>query len=313
MQRREFLRNGLLLGAAGTAGLLGGVANGSSVSDVPKPAVAGDRLVLNVKGIDYPFRWCPAGTFLMGSPPTEKKIPWSRSIRETQHQVSLTRGFWMLETQVTQAMWESVIGSNPSHFKGEKLPVESVSWYDCQKFIEQLNAHLAGTPVPHLAGTPGTGYRFSLPTEAQWEYACRAGTTTPFNFGSVLNGDKANCAGNYPYGTSTKGKDLERTSDVGSYPANAWGLFDMHGNVYEWCSEWRSDWCSWYGPYPGDSVTDPVGPSFGLFRVLRGGSWYSGAEPCRSASRYDYLLSYRSKLFGVRVSLVRVESTEPDA
>ena len=232
----------------------------------------------------------------MGSPLSEP----GRCDDETQHQVSLTRGFWMLETQVTQAMWESVTGSNPSYFKGAKLPVESVSWYDCQRFIEQLNAHLAGIPVPDLAGTPGTGYHFSLPTEAQWEYACRAGTTTPFNFGCVLNGDKANCDGNIPYGTSTKGKYLKKTSEVGSYPANAWGLFNMHGNVWEWCSDW-------YGNYPGDSATDPVRPSSGSFRVLRGGGWHYNAGVCRSANRFFHDPSGRYFCYGVRLSLVRVE------
>jgi len=103
---------------------------------------AGDRMVLPIQGVEYAFRWCPARAFLMGSPPSEAE----RDDDETQHQVTLSRGFWMLETPVTQAMWESVMGSNPSYFKGDKLPVESVSWEDCQKFIEQLNAHLAGTP-----------------------------------------------------------------------------------------------------------------------------------------------------------------------
>jgi len=173
---------------------------------VPK---AGERFILNVNGIDYPFRWCPAGTFTMGSPASEA----DRGDDETQHQVTLSRGFWLLETQVTRGMWESVMGNNPSHFKGsKKLPVEQVSWRDCQGFIQKLNG---------LNIAP-SGFRFSLPTESQWEYACRAGTTTPFHFGSVLNGDKANCDGNNPYGTSTKGKYLEKTSKVGSYDKINW-------------------------------------------------------------------------------------------
>ena len=145
---------------------------------------------------------------------------------------------------------ERVVGNNPSRFKGIKRPVEQVSWEDSQQYIQKLNSLLAGTP-----GAP-SGFKFSLPTEAQWEYACRAGTTTPFNFGSVLNGDKANCNGNYPYGTTTKGKYLQKTTEVGSYPANAWGLFDMHGNVWEWCSDW-------YGNYPSGAVTDLIGASMG--------------------------------------------------
>ena len=251
---------------------------------------AGDRKVLTIKGVEYAFRWCPAGTFMMGSPANEAE----RVDDETQHQVTLTRGFWMLETQVTQVMWEGVMGCNPSYFKGAKLPVETVSWYDCQEFIEQLNAHSAGTP-----GAP-SGYRFSLPTEAQWEYACRAGTTTPFNFGGVLNGDKANCDGDYPCGTSAKGRYLGETSEVGSYPANAWGLFDMHGNVWDWCLDW-------YGDYPSGAVTDPTGASSGSDRVLRGGCWSYAAGDCRSAVRGSYDPSSWDDHFGVRVSLVRAE------
>ena len=250
----------------------------------------GERMTLTIKGVEYAFRWCPPGTFTMGSPPSED----GRNDNETQHQVTLSRGFWMLETEVTQAMWESVTGSNPSEFKGDKLPVERVSWDDCQEYITTLNALLAGTP-----GAP-SGYRFSLPTEAQWEYACRAGTTTPFHFGSVLNGDKANCCGDFPYGTSTKGQYLRKTSEVGSYPANAWGLFDMHGNVFEWCLDW-------YGDYPSGSVTDPTGVSSGSSRVLRGGGWSYDARFCRSADRSHNVPSSRYSDIGVRLSLVRAE------
>ena len=248
---------------------------------------AGTRMVLTIKGVEYPFSWCPAGTFMMGSPPTEAE----RIDGETQHQVTLTKGFWMLESEVTQEMWESVTGNNPSHFKGNsKLPVEMVSWEDCQESIRKFNA---------LNMAPA-GYRFSLPTEAQWEYACRAGTTTPFHFGSVLNGDKANCRGNYPYGTSTNGPYVEKTTVTGSYPANAWGLYDMHGNVWEWCWDW-------YGEYPNGNVTDPVGPPTGSGRVLRGGSWCDDARYCRSAYRGSNGPSGRGDAAGLRLSLVREE------
>ena len=248
---------------------------------------AGDRMVLPINGVEFPFRWCPPGTFTMGSPEDEA----NRDNDETQHQVTLSHGFWMLETPVTQKMWEKVTGSNPSRFNGAKFPVECVSWDDCQQFVEELN---------DLNVAP-SGYRFSLPTEAQWEYACRAGTTTPFNFGSVLNGDKANCDGNFPYGTSAEGQYLEKTSEVGEYPANAWGLFDMHGNVWEWCSDW-------YGDYPSGSVTNPVGASEGLARVLRGGGWLRNARHCRSAYRNcNDPLYYRRRYYGVRLSLVRVD------
>ena len=176
---------------------------------------------------------------------------------------------------------------------------ENVSWNDCQEFVKQLNDLNVAPP----------GYRFSLPTEAQWEYACRAGTTTPFNFGRVLNGDQANCDGiKHPYGTWTKGRYWGRTSEVQAYRANAWGLFDMHGNVWEWCLDR-------YGDYPGGSVTDPVGTSSGSPVVLRGGSWGNNARDCRSAFRSDYAKLCRSAFrganrgysIGVRLSLVPVE------
>jgi len=168
---------------------------------------AGERIELTINGVEYAFRWCPAGTFMMGDEPGEVSV-------------TLSRGFWMLETEVTQAMWASVMGNNPSNFKGVKLPVEQVSWNDCQEFIKKLN---------ELKAAPA-GFKFSLPTEAQWEYACRAGTTTAYHFGNTLTQQQANFGGN-------------QTKEVGSYPANAWGLKDMHGNVLEWCLD-----C--YGNYP---------------------------------------------------------------
>ena len=244
---------------------------------------AGERRVLTINEVKYPFRWCPAGTLMMGSPESEP----GRESDEQQHQVTLTRGFWLLETSVTQAMWEGVMGGNPSAFRGKNFPVECVSWENCQAFIQKLN---------DLKLAP-SGYRFSLPTEAQWEYACRAGTTTPFHFGSALNGDKANCAGNFPYGTEARGPSLNRTAEVGSYPANAWGLHDMHGNVWEWCLDWKGD-------YPNGDVTDTAGASTGSERVLRGGSWCSSAVACRSAYRYACNPTDMHFVDGLRLALV---------
>jgi formylglycine-generating enzyme required for sulfatase activity len=241
----------------------------------------GERMTLTINNVEYAFRWCPAGTFLMGSSESEEY----RGNNETQHQVTLSRGFWMQETEVTQEQWESVMGNNPSQFKGNQLPVENVSWEDCQEYMRKMNALIL------------SDYEFSLPTEAQWEYACRAGSTTPFNFGSTLNGDKANCDGNYPYGTSTKGTYLKKTASVGSYQANAWGLYDMHGNVWEWCSDW-------YGDYLVGSVTDPTRANNGSYRALRGGSWYCLAKYCRSAFQYIVLPMYGDYELGVRCSLV---------
>jgi len=279
---------------------------------------SGDRVVLPINGVEYPFRWCPAGTFTMGSPESEE----GQYDGETQHQVTLSRGFWMLETPVTQAMWDSVMDNNPSDLKGVMLPVGRVTWEDCQEYITKLNAHLAGTPGVHLAGTPGSGYRFSLPTEAQWEYACRAGTMTATYAGEmkILGANNAPIldaiawyGGNSSVGyTGSKGYDtkdwpdkqypggMAGTRDVYGKTPNAWGLYDMHGNVWEWCSDW-------YGTYPGGAVTDPTGASSGSERVLRGGSWFSCARDCRSANRGFNKPSVRGSNFGVRLSLVRVE------
>ena len=172
-----------------------------------------------------------------------------------------------------------MMGENPSRFKGGGNPVETVSWEDCQRFIDKVNARL------------NCGVR--LPTEAEWEYACRAGTTTAYHWGNALNGDKANCDGNYPCGTTQKGRYIERTSPVGSYNANPWGFYDMHGNVYEWCSDWHDRY--------GGNATDPQGPASGVRRVLRGGSWNYRARYCRSAYRIWNLPSFRSDFCGFRL------------
>jgi formylglycine-generating enzyme required for sulfatase activity len=233
---------------------------------------------LTVSGID--LVWCPPGTFLMGSPPEEAE----RGSGETQHPVTLTRGFWIGKYPVTQAQYRAVMETNPSHFQGDRLPVETVSWDDAMAWCRRMNETALDTPP---------GYGWTLPTEAQWEYACRAGTTTPFSFGTQLNGQEANCNGNSPYGTPTKGPSLKRTTEVGSYPANPWGIHDMHGNVWEWCR----DWC---GDFPTQAVTDPVGAAQGADRVLRGGCWYFVAGLCRAAYRLRYSPSIRGSSLGFR-------------
>ena len=244
----------------------------AQANSVEQDRKAGERMVLTIKDVGYAFRWCPAGTFMMGSPEDEA----DRYDNETLHQVVLSRGFWMLETEVTQMMWASVMEKNPSNFKGSKQPVETVSWNNCQEYIKKLND----------LGVAPKGYRFSLPTEAQWEYACRAGTTTAYHFGNTLTKEQANFGGN-----------VGKTSDVASYPANAWGLHDMHGNVLEWCLDW-------YGDYPNGNVTDPAGAVEGSYRVLRGGGWRVVAEICRSADRERDVPSWWSNSIGLRVALV---------
>ena len=242
-----------------------------------------------------------AGSFMMGSPESEAL----RVCDERQHRVTLTKDFWLGRYEVTQGQWQAVMGSNPSQFKnGDRYPVEQVSWNDAMEFCRKV------TERERTSGRLPAKYEYTLPTEAQWEYACRAGTTTPFSFGSALNGDKANCDGNCPYGTG-KGKYLKCTTPVGIYAPNAWGLYDMHGNVSEWCRD------RYYEKYPSGDVSDPVGPwfVFGSTRVLRGGSWDDYAECCRSASRNNCSpahrgavnLMFRSIGFGFRVALAPVQ------
>ena len=240
-----------------------------------------------------------AGSFMMGSPMDEP----DRDVGEFQHRVTLTKDYWLGKYEVTQGQWKAVMGSNlwkaitgsnPSEFKkGDRYPVEQVSWEDAMDFCRKL------TKQERSAGRLPMGYEYTLPTEAQWEYACRAGTTTPFSFGSTLNGDKAHCNGNYPYGMG-KEKYLASTTSVGSYAPNAWGLYDMHGDVWEWCRDS-------YGDYPTGSVTDPVGPSSGSRRVLRGGSWFNFAGGCRSAKRINCAPMCRGSDIGFRVALAPVQ------
>ena len=227
-------------------------------------------------GATMEMLWCPPGEFMMGSPETEE----GREDDESLHRVRLTKGFWLGKYPVTQKQWESVMGNNPSHSKGDNLPVEQVSWNDCQGFISKVNALLSCCA--------------RLPTEAEWEYACRAGTTTAYFWGNALNGDKANCNGNYPCGTKTTGQYLYKTTPVGHYGVNAWGFADMHGNVWEWCADS-------YGDYPSGNATDPTGPASGGNRVMRGGSWISYARGCRSASRDGRYPSLRNDDCGFRL------------
>jgi len=213
--------------------------------------------------IGMKFVRIPPGTFMIGSPPDEP----GHTFNEIQHQVTLTKEFYMQTTEVTQGQWKKVMGSNPSQFNkcGDDCPVEKVSWNDVQDFIHRLNQQ------------ESSGI-YRLPTEAEWEYAARAGTTAPFVFGRCLSTGQANFDGNYPFPECPKGEFRKKTVPVGSFSPNNWGLYDMHGNVWEWCQDW-------YKSYPSGSETDPTGPPKGSSRLHRGGSWFSGAGPCRSANR----------------------------
>ncbi len=228
---------------------------------------AGTRQILKVGDKEYVFVWIPAGEFDMGSPESEE----GRFDDETLHHVKLTKGFWMLETETTQALYKEVMGKNPSSKKGDNLPVEMVSWNDATKFCSELTKRLPA------------GLTASLPTEAQWEYACRAGTTTAYWYGNSADSSKMNY-----YSSGTKA--------VKSYAPNPWGLYDMHGNVWEWCLDY-------FGDYPTGSAIDPKGPNSASHRAFRGGSWYNYARYCRSANRNWFDAGLRFDYLGFRVLL----------
>jgi formylglycine-generating enzyme required for sulfatase activity len=222
--------------------------------------------------LDMHFVLIPAGTFMMGSGIEQE----GDEDEQPQHQVTLSRPFYVQTTPVTQGQWHQVMGENPSFFRecGEDCPVENVSWDEVQEFIEKLN---------RMEGTD----QYRLPTEAEWEYACRAGSTTSFCFGDdVAKLEK------YAWYEENSEKS---THPVGFLKANPWGLHDMHGNVYEWCQDW-------YGQYPPGPVTDPEGPSSGEYRVLRGGSWNGDADDLRSAYRLRFSPGYRYNHIGFRVA-----------
>jgi formylglycine-generating enzyme required for sulfatase activity len=230
-----------------------------------------------ISGVPIKMIYIKGGTFTMGSP----GIEYDRGYLEAQHFVTLS-DYYIAEFEITQKQWKSVMGNNPSFFKDcENCPVEFVNWNEAQEFVTKLS---------QLANKT-----YTLPTEAQWEYACRAGTKTAFSTGSCLDANQANYDGNSAYtDVCPKGAYKQKTTPVGSYKPNAWGLSDMHGNVHEWCSDW-------YGPYPKEDQKDPVGPATGTFRIVRGGNWDIAAKHCRSASRNYFTPEYRGRNVGFRI------------
>ena len=234
----------------------------------------------------------PGGTFWMGSPNSEP----ARDDREgPQHQVTVAE-FWMGKYPVTQAQWRSVadlakvkldLDPDPSRFKGDSRPVEQVTWYEAMEFCARLSDY--------------RGLPYTLPSEAQWEYACRAGTTTPFYFGDTITTDLANYDGNYTYGSGPKGTYREATTEVGSFPPNGFGLYDMHGNVWEWCLDhWHDNYGGWFRTAPTDGSAWLTGDGSNP-RMLRGGSWLFVPELCRCAFRYNNYPGTRFNYFGFRV------------
>lgn len=251
--------------------------------------------------IGMQFVGIPSGEFMMGA--TEAEVDeatyeakrWNKKFARDslanefpKHRVRIRKGFWLGTYEVTQKQWEMVMGDNPSDYKdcgGTDCPVEQVSWLDVKIFLDRLNSK-------------DTLFTYRLPTEAEWEYACRAGTTTRFAFGDSLSSDQANFDGRYPYAGGAKGRFVKKTSPVGSYKPNAWGLYDMHGNVWEWVEDW-------YEKYVGGEYDDPQGPQTGTYRVIRGGEWVNFAPILRSSSRNGVKPDFREQN-GVGSSLKRL-------
>lgn len=269
-------------------------ANGAESSNSHK---AGDETTVLISECPISFRWCPPGEFQMGTPKSDK----DRFEDEQLHDVVIKRGFWMAETETTQKLWTAVMGNNPSRFQGEYLPVESVSWNDCQVFLEKIQAYAP------------SGMKFVLPSEAHWEYASRAGALTAYWWGDnpkegkgKLNGPDLCLKKTYENNPLYADKlavfpfddGYEYTAPVGSFEPNPWGLKDMSGNVWEWCDDW-------YGDYPVSkkAIEDPSGPSSGSHKVIRGGGWYRSPRRSRSGNRDWDSPSIRYDSLGFRIEM----------
>lgn len=236
-----------------------------------------------------------AGTFTMGSPENER---W-READEVQHEVTL-RSYLIGKHEILQSEYVTLMGNNPSHFKGDKLPVEMVSWYDAINYCNALSEHEGLTSAYIIVGKnvrwnrEANGYR--LPTEAEWEYACRAGTTSPFSTGRNITVEQSNWYSSYPYIEGEGGGSYRRqTTEVDMFEPNTWGLYNMHGNVSEWCWDY-------YGAYNPQSQNNSVGPATGYNRVARGGGWYDYAKHVRSAYRSVAPPDYTDYKRGFRIA-----------
>jgi formylglycine-generating enzyme required for sulfatase activity len=248
--------------------------------------------------------WIPPGTFVMGSPTNEAL---RNPTNETQHTVTLTRGFFMGKYLVSQGEFVALMNTNISYFKPPRcpldtnLPIEQITWYGATNYCWAL------TVQAQLAGTLPTNWVYRLPTESEWEYACRAGAPTALHYGNALHGGMANFSDYHEYDAALGDifilhppvPYLGQTARVGSYLPNAWGLYDMHGNLWEWCQDW-------FGAYPVGAVTDPQGAASGSFRVQRGGSWQSYGTYCRSAFRQWNDPNYSHPTLGFRMVLAQL-------
>jgi len=267
----------------------------------PRDTFAGTKAGDEITVSDVKLCWCPSGKFVMGSPRSEPE----RRPGEDQVEVTLTKGFWMAKFEATQGDWNRVMGKLPGPLttelpEGDDFPVGNVNFAETEAFCRKL------TELARHAGGLPKEWEFRLPTEAQWEYACRAGTTTATSFGDQLSSKQANFKGK-PYNGAETGPSLGRAAKVGSYPANAWGLHDMHGNIFEWCRDW------YRRTLPGGADPDLYSANNsatksehgGTSRVRRGGCWADEGWPCRSAFRLRFEPERRYDHIGFRVVLVR--------
>lgn len=290
MDMTRFFRRCVLLLAVGV--IVGFPVHGAEASRTQRPfagiAPGAERTVAGVK-----LCWCPAGRFTMGSPSTEPE----RRPDETQVDVTLTKGFWMAKYETTQGDWKRVAGALPGPLTdqlpaGDALPVGNVNFAEAESYCRKLSE------LGWRSGELPREWEFRLPTEAQWEYACRAGTTTATAFGDSLSHRQANFGG-VPYNGGAAGTPLHHAAPVGSYPANAWGLHDMHGNTFEWCRDW-------YHPSLPGGVDPDLYSVAGSSRVRRGGAWTDDGWPCRSAFRLRFEPERRYDHIGFRVVIVQI-------
>lgn len=270
----------------------------------PLPTKTGQGTFVGVKGGDereiggVKLCWCPPGRFTMGSPPGEVE----RRPGEEQVEVTMTKGFWVGKFEVTQGQWQHVVGKFPGKHtvgEGDDFPVYNINFAEAEEFCRKL------TEKAHASGELPNEWQLRLPTEAQWEYACRAGTTTATSFGDRLSSKQANFQGT-PYNGAEAGPSLKRAAPIGSYPANAWGIHDMHGNVYEWCRDWS------HAELPGGVDPDfyaarstaTLNRDGTVSRIRRGGCWADNGWPCRSSFRARFEPERRSDHIGFRIVAV---------
>jgi formylglycine-generating enzyme required for sulfatase activity len=273
---------------------------GFSITNAAPPAFEGAKAGDNYEVAGIRFCWCPPGKFLMGSPRTEPE----RRPDEDQVEVTLTKGFWMAKFETTQGQWKRVMGKLPGPLtaelpEGNDFPVGNVNFAEAEAFCRKLNkTHRQSGELPKDWG-------FRLPTEAQWEYACRAGTTTATAFGDKLSSKQANFKGK-PYNGAEPNPALNRVAKVGSYPPNAWGLHDLHGNIWEWCRDW-------YHPNLPGGIDPDLSFARASSRVRRGGGWTDDGWPCRSAFRLRFEPERRYDHIGFRIVIVQANPQKAES